>query len=160
MGRWWFTSGFWGNFTSSFVPFSCSPCRESQVCKVVDLSKTDDDDAGAFKEATLLASLHHPYIVRYRDSFCTDARQHLRKKNSPRWDYIRFQAKFTEISFGNGTYRPSERNSMSMSPHSKESLYLPRNSFVFMSCICCICCVTLGFTLGVSGYSIHFNNVY
>ena len=87
MGRWWFTSGFWGNFTSSldhaFVPFSCSPCRESQVCKVVDLSKTDDDDAGAFKEATLLASLHHPYIVRYRDSFCTDAWQHLRKKTAP-----------------------------------------------------------------------------
>lgn len=46
--------------------------EKQAVCKVVDLSKTDDDDAGAFKEATLLASLHHPYIVRYRDSFCTD----------------------------------------------------------------------------------------
>jgi len=40
------------------------------VCKVIDLCK--GDESNIFQEAKLLASLHHPYVVRYRDSFCTD----------------------------------------------------------------------------------------
>eukprot|EP00435_Cladocopium_sp_Y103_P052739 s497_g16.t1 len=42
------------------------------VCKAIDLCKTDEDDAGTFKEATLLASLRHPYIVRCLRVFNTE----------------------------------------------------------------------------------------
>lgn len=50
-----------------------APKLRAKVCKVIDLRK--GDESNIFQEAKLLASLHHPYVVRYRDSFCTDARR-------------------------------------------------------------------------------------
>jgi len=41
------------------------------VCKVMDISEASKKEAeDAAKEGRLLASLQHPFVVRYRDSFC------------------------------------------------------------------------------------------
>ncbi|CAK9107201.1 unnamed protein product, partial [Durusdinium trenchii] len=41
------------------------------VCKVMDISEANKKEAeAALKEGRLLASLQHPFVVRYRDSFC------------------------------------------------------------------------------------------
>ncbi|CAJ1350611.1 unnamed protein product [Effrenium voratum] len=41
------------------------------VCKVMDISEASRKEAeDAAKEGRLLASLQHPFVVRYRDSFC------------------------------------------------------------------------------------------
>lgn len=56
-----------GSFARALLVESADGCRA--VCKVIDAAESSKEAEDAAKEGRLLASLRHPFIVRYRDSF-------------------------------------------------------------------------------------------
>eukprot|EP00930_Biecheleria_cincta_P022618 TRINITY_DN16502_c0_g1_i1.p1 TRINITY_DN16502_c0_g1~~TRINITY_DN16502_c0_g1_i1.p1 ORF type:complete len:642 (-),score=135.01 TRINITY_DN16502_c0_g1_i1:184-2109(-) len=58
-----------GSFAKALLVQDASGAQA--VCKVMDITEASQKEADdAAKEGKLLASLQHPYVVRYRDSFC------------------------------------------------------------------------------------------